>query len=76
MIAYRFIGLSIVLIVLCFSIANVSIEEFADGIQNMEIEYDGNAIMLARSLNKSNLCKNMGLKVKNITKNKIILKSN
>jgi hypothetical protein len=57
-------------------VANVSIEEFADGIQNMEIEYDGDAIMLARSLNKSNLCKNMGLKVKNITKNKIILKSN
>jgi len=57
-------------------VTNVSIEEFADGIQNMEIKYDGDAIMLARSLNKSNLCKNMGLKVKNITKNKIILKSN
>ena len=57
-------------------VANVSIEEFADGIQNMEIEYDGDAIMLARSLSKSNLCKNMGLKVKNITKNKLILKSN
>ncbi len=55
-------------------VANVNIEEFADGIQNMEIEYDGDAIMLARSLNKSNLCKNMGLKVKNITKNKVILK--
>jgi len=55
-------------------VANVTIEEFADGIQNMEIEYDGDAIMLARSLNKSNLCKNMGLKVKNITKNKVILK--
>lgn len=46
----------------------MSIEEFADGIQNMEIEYDGDAIILARSLNKSNLCKNIGLKVKNITK--------
>ena len=36
-------------------VTNVSIEEFADGIQNMEIKYDGDAIMLARSLNKSNL---------------------
>ncbi|MBU4388046.1 MAG: hypothetical protein KKB23_00720, partial [Proteobacteria bacterium] len=57
-------------------VANVSIEEFADGIQNMEIEYDGDAIILARSLSQSDACKNMGLKVKNITKNKIILKSN
>ena len=57
-------------------VANVSIEEFADGIQTMEIEYDGEAIMLARSLSKSDACKNMGLKVKNITKNKIVLKSN
>ena len=55
-------------------VANVSIEEFADGIQNMEIEYDGDAIILARSLSQSDACKNMGLKVKNITKNKIILK--
>ncbi len=57
-------------------VANVSIEEFAEGIQTMEIEYDGEAIMLARSLSESDACKNMGLKVKNITKNKIILKSN
>jgi hypothetical protein len=55
-------------------VANVSIEEFAEGIQNMEIEYDGDAIILARSLSESGACKNMGLKVKNITKNKIILK--
>lgn len=34
-------------------VANVKIEEFSKEIQTMEIEYDGEAIMLARSLSES-----------------------
>ena len=34
-------------------VANVRIEEFSKGIQTMEIEYDGEAIIFARSLSES-----------------------
>ena len=55
-------------------VANVNVEEFAGSSQNMEVEFDGDAMMLARALSKSDLLKGMGLKLKNVTKNKIVLK--
>ena len=55
-------------------VANVNVEEFAGSSQNMEVEFDGDAMMLARALSKSALLKGMGLKLKNVTKNKIVLK--
>lgn len=55
-------------------VASVSSEEFSGTSQNMEVEYDGDAMMFARTLGKSTLLKDIGLKVKNVTKNKIVLK--
>lgn len=48
-------------------------EEFTEGDQTIAVEYDGDAMMLARTLNKSALMKEIGLKVKNVTKSKIVL---
>ena len=55
-------------------VSHVIAEEFAGSSQNMEVEYDGDAMMLARALSKSALLKDMGLKIRNVTKNRIVLK--
>jgi hypothetical protein len=55
-------------------IAHLTIEAFSDPVKTMEVEYDGDAMMLARSLSKSGAAKDLGLKIKGVTKNKITLK--
>jgi hypothetical protein len=55
-------------------ISNVIAEEFAGSSQNLEVEFDGDAMMLARALSKSAFLKDKGLKVRNVTKNRIVLK--
>ena len=55
-------------------VSNVTVEEFSGNSQNIAIEYDGDAMMLARSLSKLNLLQELGLKVKNVTQNKIVIK--
>ncbi|UCD90432.1 MAG: hypothetical protein JSW04_03050, partial [Desulfobacterales bacterium] len=55
-------------------VSNVTAEEFAGSIQNLEVEFDGDAMMLARALGKSAFLKEMGLKVRNVTKNRVVIK--
>jgi hypothetical protein len=54
-------------------VSSATLEEFNSDNQAISVEYDGDAMMLAKSLSKSNLIKKIGLKVKHVTKNKIIL---
>ncbi len=55
-------------------VVDVIAEEFAGGMQNMEVEYDGDSRNLARSLSRSKFCKKNRLKVTRLTKSKIIMK--
>jgi len=55
-------------------VSTVNTEEFAGSSQNLEVEFDGDAMMLARSLSKSDVLKRLGLKVRNVTKSRIVLK--
>ncbi len=55
-------------------VSNVVAEEFAGDRQNLEVAFDGDAMMLARALSRSAFFKDMGLKVENVTKNKIVLR--
>ena len=57
------------------SVANVRTEEFSGDIQQMEVEYDGDAMNLARAIGKSKVTRDMKLKIKKVTKNKITLKA-
>jgi len=55
------------------NVASVRTEEFSGDAQQMEVEYDGDAMNLARSIGKSKITRNMKLKIKKVTKNKITL---
>lgn len=55
-------------------VSSVIAEEFAGGRQNLEVAFDGDAMMLARALSRSAFFKDMGLRVENVTKNRIVLK--
>ena len=54
-------------------VSSATLEEFDSDNQAISVEYDGDAMMLAKSLSKSDLIKKIGLKIKHVTKNKIIL---
>ena len=54
-------------------VSSATLEEFNSDNQAISVEYDGDAMMLAKSLSKSDLIKKIGLKIKHVTKNKIIL---
>jgi hypothetical protein len=54
-------------------VSDVTVEEFSGGVQNMEVEFDGDAMMLARTLSKSAVLRDLGLAVTGVTKNKIVL---
>lgn len=54
-------------------VSSAALEEFNFDNQAISVEYDGDAMMLAKSLSKSDLIKKIGLKVKHVTKNKIVL---
>ena len=56
------------------NVANVTTEEFSGDVQQMEVEYDGDAMNLARAIGKSKVTRDMKLKIKKVTKNKITLK--
>ena len=56
-------------------VAALTIEAFSDQLKTMEVEYDGDAMMLARELSKSDVAGELRLKVKGVTKNKITLKT-
>lgn len=55
-------------------ISNITIEAFSGSAQSIAVEYDGDAMLLARSLSKLNVLQEMGLKIKSVTQNKIVLK--
>jgi len=55
-------------------VSNITVEEFSGDSQNIAVAYDGDAMMLARSLSKLNLFKELGLTIKNVTQNKIVIK--
>jgi hypothetical protein len=55
-------------------VSNVTAEEFADGRQNLEVAFDGDAMMLARALSRSAFFRDMKLQVMNVSKNRIVLK--
>jgi hypothetical protein len=57
-------------------VSNVIAEEFTGSRQNLEVTFDGDAMLLARALSRSAFVKEMGLKVESVTKNKIVLKKN
>ena len=57
------------------SVANVRTEEFSGDVQQMEVEYDGDTMNLARAIGKSKVTRDMKLKIKKVTKNKITLKA-
>jgi hypothetical protein len=43
-------------------------------VNSIEVEYDGDSMMLARAVSKSEVIRSMGLKVSRVTKSKIVLK--
>lgn len=57
-------------------VSNVVAEEFAGNRQNLEVTFDGDAMMLARALSRSTFFRDMELKIENVTKNRIVLKKN
>lgn len=54
-------------------VARVTTESVFGDVQTMEVEYDGNAMGLAKAMSRSSEIRKLGLKVKNVTKNKIVL---
>ena len=56
-------------------VAALTIEAFSDQQKTVEVEYDGDAMMLARALSKSNVTAKLNLKIKGVTQNKITLKA-
>jgi hypothetical protein len=52
----------------------VHIEGFGEGVKTIEVEYAGKAITLAKTLSKSDVMGRLGLKIKGVTQNKIVVK--
>ncbi|OEU60175.1 MAG: hypothetical protein BA873_13975 [Desulfobulbaceae bacterium C00003063] len=55
-------------------VASLTTEEYSGSVNSMEVEYDGDAMMLARAISKSKRISSMGLEVRSVTKSKIVLK--
>jgi hypothetical protein len=55
-------------------VTNLTAEEYNGAVNSIEVEYDGDSMMLARAVSKSEVIRNMGLKVSRVTKSKIVLK--
>jgi hypothetical protein len=54
-------------------VSRVHMEGFTQGVNTLEVEYDGDALTLARSLSGSQQLRQLGLKVKSVTKSKVTL---
>jgi hypothetical protein len=55
-------------------ITSLTTEEYNGAVNSIEVEYDGDSMMLARAVSKSEVIRSMGLKVSCVTKSKIVLK--
>jgi hypothetical protein len=55
-------------------VSAVHIEGFGEGSKTIEVEYTGKTITLAKTLNRSGVIRRLGLKIKDVTQNKIIVK--
>ena len=55
-------------------ITSLTTEEYNGAVNSIEVEYDGDSMMLARAVSKSEVIRSMGLKVSRVTKSKIVLK--
>ena len=55
-------------------VAAVHIEGFGEGVKTIEVEYAGKAMTLAKTLSKSDIMGRLGLKIKGVTQNKIVVK--
>jgi hypothetical protein len=55
-------------------VAAAHIEGFGEGVKTIEVEYSGKTMTLAKTLSRSDALKQLGLRIKGVSQNKIVVK--